>query len=141
MLIAAAACEMHPTAVVKGVGAGEHRKRALDGGGRAGPRGRRRPRCPRSGSTDDVLRRRSGDPGLMRANRAYELIVHRQGRFFRPSDALEQVEVIEIDTGEVLLFWDTRPRDTGKLARALRADLAQLDADEFLAKWRRYQAD
>jgi len=76
----------------------------------------------------------------VRANRAYELIVHRQGRFFRPSDAIEQVEVIEIDTGEVVLFWDTRPRDTGKLARALRADLAQLEADEFLAKWRRYQA-
>ena len=70
----------------------------------------------------------------------YELIVHRQGRFFRPSDAIEQVEVLEIDTGEVILFWDTRPRDTGKLARALRADLAQLEADEFLAKWRQYQA-
>ena len=75
----------------------------------------------------------------MRANRAYDLVVHRQGRFFRPSDAIEQVEVIEIDTGEVILFWDTRPRDTGKLARALRADLAQLEADEFLAKWSRYQ--
>jgi len=29
----------------------------------------------------------------MRANRAYELLVHRQGRFFRPSDKLEQVDV------------------------------------------------
>lgn len=76
----------------------------------------------------------------MRANRAYELTVNRAGRFFRPSDAIEQVEVIEIDTGEVILFWDTRPRETGKLARALRADLAQLDAEAFLAKWRRYQA-
>ena len=47
--------------------------------------------------------------------------------------------MIEIDTGEVVLFWDTRPRDTGKLARALRADLAQLEADEFLAKWRQYE--
>jgi hypothetical protein len=56
----------------------------------------------------------------VRANRANELIVHRQGRFFRPSEAIEQVEVIEIDTGEVILFWDTRPRDTDKLARALR---------------------
>ncbi len=76
---------------------------------------------------------------MSRANRAYELIVHRQGRFFRPSDAVEQVEVVSIDTGEVVLFWDTRPRDTGKLARALRADLAQLDADEFVTKWKRYQ--
>lgn len=75
----------------------------------------------------------------MRANRAYELIVHRQGRFFRPSHRLEQVEVVEFDTGEVVLFWDTRPRHTSKLARALRADLAQLDADEFVAKWKRYQ--
>ncbi|HET6550021.1 MAG TPA: hypothetical protein VFG79_16270, partial [Solirubrobacter sp.] len=59
--------------------------------------------------------------------------------FFRPSDALEQVEVVDIGTGEVVLFWDTRPRDTGKLARALRADLAQLEADEFVTKWGRYQ--
>jgi hypothetical protein len=65
----------------------------------------------------------------VRANRAYELLVRRG----------EHVEVVEIDTAEVVLFWDTIPGDTGKLARALRADLAQLDADEFLAKWRRYQ--
>ena len=65
----------------------------------------------------------------MRANRAYELLVRRG----------EYVEVVEIATGEVVLFWDTLPGDTGKLARALRADLAQLDATEFLAKWRRYQ--
>jgi hypothetical protein len=77
---------------------------------------------------------------MVRANRAYELAVHRAGRFFRPSDANEQVEVIEIDTGEVALFWDTRPRDTGRLARALRMDLARMEADEFLAKWRVYQA-
>jgi hypothetical protein len=65
----------------------------------------------------------------VRANRAYELLVRRG----------EHVEVVEIDSGEVVLFWDTVPGDTGKLARALRADLAQLGADEFLAKWRRYQ--
>ena len=74
----------------------------------------------------------------MRANRAYELKVHREGRLFRPSERLEHVEVVEIDTGEVVLFWDTRPRETGKLARALRADLAQMDAVAFMAKWRRY---
>jgi hypothetical protein len=65
----------------------------------------------------------------VRANRAYELLVRRG----------EHVEVVEIDTGEVVLFWDTLPGDTAKLARALRADLAQLDADAFLAKWRPYQ--
>jgi hypothetical protein len=75
----------------------------------------------------------------VRANRAYELKVHREGRLFRPSERLEHVEVVDIDTGEVVLFWDTRPRETGKLARALRGDLAQMQADEFLAKWRRYE--
>jgi hypothetical protein len=75
----------------------------------------------------------------MRANRAYELSVHHEGGWFRSSGRLEHLEVIEIETGEVVLFWDTRPRDTGKLARALRGDLAQLEAAEFLAKWSRYE--
>ena len=66
----------------------------------------------------------------MKAKRAYELLVRRG----------EYVEVVEIASGEVVLFWDTRPGDTGKLAHALRTDLAQLDADEFLVKWRRYQS-
>jgi hypothetical protein len=65
----------------------------------------------------------------VRANRAYELIVRRG----------EHVEVVEIESGEVVLFWDTIPGDTAKLARALRADLAQLGADDFLNKWRRYE--
>jgi hypothetical protein len=76
----------------------------------------------------------------VKANRAYELKVHREGRLFRPSERLEHVEVVEVDTGEVVLFWDTRPRETGKLARALRTDLAQLEAEAFLTKWSRYQS-
>jgi hypothetical protein len=66
----------------------------------------------------------------VKANRAYELLARRGER---------HVEIVEIDSGEVVLFWDTRPGDTGKLARALRADLAQLEADAFLTKWRRYE--
>jgi hypothetical protein len=65
----------------------------------------------------------------VKANRAYELLVRRG----------EYVEVVEIATGEVVLFWDTLPGDSGKLARALRADLAGLEADAFLTKWRRYE--
>ena len=65
----------------------------------------------------------------MKANRAYELLVRRG----------EYVEVVEIDSGEVVLFWDTLPGDTGKPARALRTDLARMEADEFLIKWRRYE--
>ena len=46
---------------------------------------------------------------------------------------------VEIATGEVALFWNTVPAQTRRLARGLRADLAQLEADAFIAKWRRWQ--
>jgi hypothetical protein len=78
----------------------------------------------------------------MKANRAFELIVHREGRgpaLLRPASQLDHIEVVEIDSGEVVLFWDTTPSQTGRLSRALKADLAQLEADEFLARWRRYE--
>ena len=79
----------------------------------------------------------------MRANREYELLVRRGGRgpalLARP-DRVDHVEVIEIASGEIALFWDTVPAQTGRLARALRADLAQLESDAFLAKWRRWQS-
>jgi hypothetical protein len=79
----------------------------------------------------------------VKANRAYELKVGRGGRapaLLASPDRLDHVEVVEIDSGEVVLFWDTTPAQTGRLSRALKADLAQLDAGEFLARWRRYEA-
>jgi hypothetical protein len=80
----------------------------------------------------------------VKANREYELLVRKGGRapgLLASPDRADHVEVVEIATGEVALFWDTAPAQTGRLARALRADLAQLDADAFLAKWRRWQSD
>ena len=79
----------------------------------------------------------------MKANRAYELKVDRRGRvpaLLASPDRLDSIEVVEIDSGEVVLFWDTAPSQTGRLARALKADLAQLSADQFMARWRRYDA-
>jgi hypothetical protein len=78
----------------------------------------------------------------VKANRAFDLLVHRGGRapgILASPDRVDHVEVVEIDSGEVVLFWDTTPSQTGRLARALKADLAQLEAREFLARWRRYQ--
>ena len=43
--------------------------------------------------------------------------------------------MVSIDDGEVVLFWVLPPKDAAKLLRALRADLAQLAADEFIAAW------
>ena len=78
----------------------------------------------------------------MKANREYELSVRKAGRgpaVLRGPGGADHVEVLEIATGEIALFWDTEPATTGRLARALRADLASLDAAEFLEKWRRWQ--
>jgi hypothetical protein len=78
----------------------------------------------------------------MKANRAFELLVRRGGRapgLLASPDRVDHIEVVEIDSGEVVLFWDTTPSQTGRLARALKTDLAQLDASEFVARWRRYE--
>ena len=78
----------------------------------------------------------------MKANREYELRVRKSGRgpaLLRGSGTADHIEVIEIATGEVALFWDTEPTQTGRLSRGLRADLAALDADAFIAKWSRWQ--
>jgi hypothetical protein len=79
----------------------------------------------------------------VKANREYELIVRRRGRgpaaLAHPA-RVDQVEIVEIASGEVTLFWDTAPAHTGRLSRALKADLAQLEADEFIRRWRRWEA-
>jgi hypothetical protein len=49
---------------------------------------------------------------------------------------VDHVEIVDLDSGEVALFWDRSPRDATLLARYLRADLAQLEAAEFLDRWR-----
>ena len=78
----------------------------------------------------------------MKANREYELSVRKAGRgpaLLRGPGRTDHVEVLEIATGEIALFWDTEPAQTGRLARALRADLAQLEAPDFVAKWRHWR--
>jgi hypothetical protein len=74
----------------------------------------------------------------MKANRAYRLIVTRAGRtpaLLADAGRTDHIEIVEIDGGEVVLFWDRPPHAASRLARALREDLSQLDADEFLARW------
>jgi hypothetical protein len=75
----------------------------------------------------------------VRANREYRLLHRRGGRLpsrFAPPERFDQVEIVEIATMETVLLWDVPARDAPALLRELRADMAQLDGDEFVARWR-----
>jgi hypothetical protein len=74
----------------------------------------------------------------MKASRAYRLIVTRGGlapALLADADRIDHVEVVEIDSGEVVLFWDCPPRAASRIARALRDDLSDLQPEEFIARW------
>jgi hypothetical protein len=74
----------------------------------------------------------------MKAGHAYRLIVTRGGlapALLADHTRVDHIEVVEVDSGEVVLFWDQPPHAASKLARSLRADLAQLEAGEFIARW------
>lgn len=74
----------------------------------------------------------------MRANREYRLLVTKGGlapSLLADPERTDSLEVVEIASGEVVLFWDCRARDAALMARAIRADLSQLAADEFIERW------
>ena len=74
----------------------------------------------------------------MKASHAYHLIVTRGGLTPAPladPTRVDHIEVVEVGSGEAVLFWDRPPREASKLSRALRADMAQLEAEDFMARW------
>lgn len=73
----------------------------------------------------------------MKANRVFHLIVSRAGvqpAFLSPR-RLDRIELVSIDDGEVVLYWDLPARRASKLLKRLREDLVGLDAEEFIARW------
>jgi hypothetical protein len=80
----------------------------------------------------------------VKANRAYELIVSRGGRepaFLSDPNRLDRIEVVSIDDGEVILYWNVNVKQASKLLKLLRVDLITLDAEEFFDKWLDADAD
>jgi hypothetical protein len=74
----------------------------------------------------------------MKANRAYRLILTRAGRapaLLADAERVDHIEIVEIDGGEVVLFWDRPPHAASRLARAMREELSQLEAEEFITRW------
>jgi hypothetical protein len=74
----------------------------------------------------------------MRANRAYELIVSREGHepaFLADPNRRDRIEVVSIDDGEVVLYWNLQAKLASRLLKELREDLVALDAEQFIDKW------
>jgi hypothetical protein len=74
----------------------------------------------------------------MKANRAYHLTLTRGGRtpaYFAARERHDLIEVVCVDEGEPILWWELPAEEAGRLARRLRADLAAMEAGEFLALW------
>jgi hypothetical protein len=74
----------------------------------------------------------------VKANRAYHLIVSRESRepaFLADRGRLDRIEVISVDDGEMVFFWDLPAKRAARLLKELRADLAGMEAGAFLDKW------
>jgi hypothetical protein len=74
----------------------------------------------------------------MRAKDAYRLILTRGGKapaLLADPSRVDHIEVVEIESGEAIMLLDRPPHAASKLARAMRADLNSLDAEEFRARW------
>jgi hypothetical protein len=74
----------------------------------------------------------------VKANRAFRLIVTRDGRepaFLADRARLDRIEVVSVDEGEIVLYWELPAKPAARLLKALREDLVGLDAEAFLARW------
>ena len=79
----------------------------------------------------------------MRAKDAYRLIVTRGGlapALLADQRRVDHIEVVEIDSGEAILFWDLPPHAASRQAKAMREDLNSMEASEFAARWATVEA-
>jgi hypothetical protein len=79
----------------------------------------------------------------MRAKDAYRLIVTRGGlapALLADQSRVDHIEVVEIDSGEAVLFWDLPPHAASRQAKAMREDLNSMEAPEFAARWATVEA-
>jgi hypothetical protein len=80
----------------------------------------------------------------VRAGRAFE-VKHVRGGVapvvLAAPDRIDHVEIVEIESGEVVLLWDLTPADAKRVVRRIREDLANLEATEFIAAWRAADAE
>jgi len=80
----------------------------------------------------------------MRAKGRYRLVVRRGGLapvVLAAPERVDHVEVIDIDDGETVLYWDLLARDAKRVVTMLRADLEAMEAREFFERWASFEGD
>jgi hypothetical protein len=80
----------------------------------------------------------------MRAKGRYRLVVRRGGLapvVLAAPERVDHVEIIDVDEGETVLYWDLLPRDAKRVAMMVRADLATMEAREFFERWASFEGD
>jgi hypothetical protein len=80
----------------------------------------------------------------MRAKGRYRLVVRREGHapaVLAAPDRVDHVEIIDVDEGETVLYWDLLPRDAKRVVAILRAELETMDAEEFFERWASFEGD
>jgi hypothetical protein len=81
---------------------------------------------------------------MRRAKDRYRLIVRRGGHgpaAFAAPDRVDHVEIVDVDDGEVALYWDLLARDAKRVVSLLRADLLAMEAREFFERWASFEGD
>jgi hypothetical protein len=80
----------------------------------------------------------------MRAKARYRLVVRRGGlapAALAASDRVDHVEIIDVDEGETVLYWDLLARDAKRVVAMVRADLDTMDPREFFERWASFEGD
>jgi hypothetical protein len=80
----------------------------------------------------------------MRAKGRYRLVVRREGRapaLLAAPERVDHVEIIDVDEGETVLYWDLLPRDAKTVIAMIRADLDTMEAREFFERWASFEGD
>jgi hypothetical protein len=80
----------------------------------------------------------------MRAKGRYRLVVRREGHapaVLAAPDRVDHVEIIDVDEGETVLYWDLLPRDAKRVVAILRAELETMEAQEFFERWASFEGD
>lgn len=81
---------------------------------------------------------------MTKAKARYRLVVRRGGlapALLADPDRVDHVEIVDVDDGETVLYWDLLVRDAKRVSTMIRADLDALEPREFLERWASFEGD